>query len=134
MKRKKLDAEPILRTLAEMRKSIPYLDQNPPRPTTGDGRPSAGGIVPRTAEEFEYAAVADALESLADDISTAVARANARAKEEALKIYYAAEELARDPQHANLIEHVEKMREAYLSQYGKPIPPNPNPKGEGTDT
>mgnify|MGYP006137632743 CR=1 FL=1 len=36
-----------------------------------------------------------------------------------------AEELARDPENAHLIPHVEKMREAYLSSYGRPIPPRP---------
>jgi len=43
----------------------------------------------------------------------------------AMKVYYAAEELAKDPEHAELIPHVEKMREAYSSFYGKPIPPKP---------
>jgi len=124
MTTKKLDAEPILRRLAEIRKSIPFLDQNPPRPSD-DGRLRPEAIQPRTAEEFEYAALAEGLESLADDLSTAIERQSAKATEAALRIYYAAEELARDPEHADLIPQVERMREAYESSYGRPIPPNP---------
>jgi len=124
MTTKKLDAEPILRRLAEIRKSIPFLDQNPPR-RSDDGRLRPEGIQPRTAEEFEYAALAEGLESLADELSTAIATQQAKALEGALSIYYAAEELARDPEHADLIPQVERMREAYESSYGRPIPPNP---------
>lgn len=123
---RKLDAELILRRLAEIRKSIPRLE-NGARRRTGDGRPPAGSIQPRTAEEFEYAAVAEALENLADDVSAAVDRANAEAMETALRVYYTAEELSRDPEHAHLIPHVEKMREAYMNTYGRPIPPKPKP-------
>jgi len=42
---------------------------------------------------------------------------------DALRIYYAAEELARDPANAHLIPHVEAMRRAYEHDYGVPIPP-----------
>jgi len=122
-KPKKLDAAPILKQLAEMRKSIPYLDQNPSRPGTDGRLPASAGMPLQTAEDFEYAALADGLQSLADDLSAAIARANAVATEKALEIYYAAEELARDPEHAELIPHVEKMRAAYEKEHGKPIPP-----------
>lgn len=123
-KNRKFNAEPILRELAEMRKSIPHLDKIEPR-RTGDGRQRStdGGIEPRTAEEFEYAALADALQSLADDVSAAVDHAKTQAMEAALRIYYAAEDLARDPEHAHLIPHVQQMREAYERDYGRPIPP-----------
>lgn len=121
MKARKLDAAPILRRLAEIRRSIPFLEPNAPR-RAGEGRLQA-----RTAEEFEYAAVAEALESLADDLSAAIERRHAEATAEALRIYYAAEELARDPAHADLIPHVQRMREAYEREHGRPIPPNPRP-------
>ncbi|HYK04607.1 MAG TPA: hypothetical protein VE974_22840 [Thermoanaerobaculia bacterium] len=39
-----------------------------------------------------------------------------------LDIYYAAEELARDPEHVHLVEHVEKMRRSYEAEEGRPIP------------
>jgi hypothetical protein len=41
----------------------------------------------------------------------------------ALDAYYTAEELARDPAHAELVPHVEAMQRAHEAQYGKPIPP-----------
>lgn len=122
-KKKKLDAEPILRELAEMRKKIPFLDDNGPR-QTHDGR-LPDGRQPRTAEEFEYLALADGLETFAADLSSAINRKRAEAMEAALQVYYTAEELARDPEHADLIPHVEKMRAAYLKDFGKPIPPKP---------
>lgn len=119
MKAKKLDAALILRRLAEMRKAIPFLEESQPR-RSGDGRLDCA-----SAEEFELGAVVEALETFAADLSSAIDRKQAEATEAALQIYYTAEELARDPEHANLIPHVEKMREAYLREYGRPIPPRP---------
>lgn len=87
---KKLDAAPILRQLAEIRRAIPYLQPGLPPP----------GVDGRAPDRL--------------------------AKAKALEIYYAAEELARDPEHAELIPHVARMREAYERDYGVPIPP----KGE----
>ena len=122
--RKRLDAEAVLRQLAEIRKSMPRLESS--RPATSEGRaPSVGGIQPQTAEDFEELAVADALESLASELSAAVEQAYAETMETAMRAYYIAEEMAKDPAHAELIPHVEKMREAYLKSYGKPIPPKP---------
>ena len=117
MTTKKLDAALILRRLAEMRKSIPFLDETPPRPA------NEGRVEARTAEEFEALAVADALESLSSELSAAIARKQAEALEKAMEVYYMAEELSRDPEHAELIPHVQKMREAYERDFGRPIPP-----------
>jgi hypothetical protein len=80
-------------------------------------------IQPRTAEDFDYAAIADGIESLADELSSALERAHAEAMETAMQIYYATEELAQDPNNTHLIPHVERMREAYERDYGRPIPP-----------
>jgi len=114
---RKLDAAPILRQLAEIRKSIPFLEESTPHQSS-DSRLDC-----MSAEEFEYAALADGLETLAADLASALDRKHAEATEAALRIYYAAEELARDPEHAHLIPHVERMRDAYLSTYGRPVPP-----------
>lgn len=123
MSKKELDAAPILRKLAEMRRSIPYLDPAPSR-RPGDGRATAlEGIPLETAEDFEYAAVAEALQSLADDLGAAIEKKRAEVTAKALEVYYTAEELARDPEHAGLIPHVERMRQAYLNDHGHPIPP-----------
>ena len=120
--KKKLDAEPILRKLAEMRKSIPYIDEAPPRPRA-DGRATHDGMPLETAEDFEYAAIADALHSLAEDLQAVIDQKRAKAEEAALEIYYTAEELSHDPEHAHLIPVVERLREAYRNDHGRDIPP-----------
>jgi hypothetical protein len=40
----------------------------------------------------------------------------------ALEIYYAAVELAKDPEHAHLIRYVEQMRAVYRRDFGREIP------------
>ena len=122
--RKKLDAEKVLRELAEMRKKIPFLEPTP-RPVEDGLARTHHGFSPKTAEDWEWAAVADGLDGLATDLRAAIARKEAEAMEAAMKIYYAAEELSQQPEHAHLIEHVEKMRKAYQDFYGRPIPPKP---------
>lgn len=121
---KPIDAEGILRTLAEMRKKIPFLKHDAPPPTRDDGArmSDAGFLSADDIEEFNYLAVADGLESLANELSEAIEEKKAAALAKALEIYYTAEELAKDPENANLIPHVEAMREAYLQSYGTPIP------------
>jgi len=42
--------------------------------------------------------------------------------EDALTIYYIAEDLARDPANAELLPFVEKIRKAHEREFGKPIP------------
>jgi len=42
---------------------------------------------------------------------------------QALDVYYTAEELARDPEHAHLAAQVEAMRLAHEREYGHPPPP-----------
>lgn len=112
---KKMDAEAILAKLTEIRRSIPRLKTKP--------RPENKSLTAaRSLEDFENLAVIEALESLADDVHTAVEEARQQAYEKALDVYYAAEELARDPEHAELIAQVEAMRQAHQSSYGRPIP------------
>jgi hypothetical protein len=123
MATKKLNAERILRQLAEMRKSIPHLDEAPPRPADEGRTTTLDGFPLETAEDFEYAAVAAGLHSFADDLSAVIEQKRARLEEQALEIYYTAEELARDPAHAELIPIVERLRQAYEHDHGRPIPP-----------
>jgi len=75
--------------------------------------------------DFEAEAAADALETLAGQIDSVIQRRLQAAYEESLRVYYIAEELARDPAHAHLIPHVEAMRKAHRDSYGKEIPPKP---------
>jgi hypothetical protein len=59
---------------------------------------------------------------MADDARALAAAAIESAVEHALDVYYTAEELALQPDHANLIPHVENMRRAYHEHYGRAIP------------
>jgi hypothetical protein len=110
-----MKTEEILEKLAEMRRKIPHLSHRP--------RPEKKSLVEaRTVEEFESAAVIDALETLAEDVRETIKDAERRMYESALDIYYAAEELARDPAHPEMIPQVEAMRAAHQKSYGFPIP------------
>ncbi|HYC91300.1 MAG TPA: hypothetical protein VEO54_18915 [Thermoanaerobaculia bacterium] len=122
MKRKRLDAESILRQLAEIRRAIPCVAPAPPPPATDGRARDVDGMSSGSEEDFDYAAVADGLSSLAGELSAAIDDAAAAATEKALEIYYAAEELARDPAHAELIPHVERMRAAYERDFGRAVP------------
>jgi hypothetical protein len=73
-------------------------------------------------EAFEMETLAEALESFADELSESVEMARQKALEKALEIYYEAEKLAKDPEHADLIPYVEQMREAYRRDFGTDIP------------
>jgi hypothetical protein len=117
MSKKKIDVEGVLNTLASIRKQIPYLPAAPPRRETTVDAP-----LPSASEEamelFEMETLADALESFAGEVSAAIDDAQQKAMAEAMKIYYAAEELAKDPAHAHLIPYVEQMRAIYRRDFG----------------
>lgn len=113
----KIDAEAILQTLTDVRRAIPY--ELRPLPANDTTAPTAGDAI----EDFELATVAEGLERLTAELSEALDRARAKLLDDALRIYYATEELARDPANAHLIPHVEAMRRAYEHDYGVPIPP-----------
>ncbi|HKS24097.1 MAG TPA: hypothetical protein VJZ76_14935 [Thermoanaerobaculia bacterium] len=117
---KKINAEEVLQLLATIRASVPF--ELKPRPDKGSAA-TFEAVDADSIEGFELVTVAEALEDLANELSDAVDGARQKALAEALKIYYAAEELARDPAHAELIPHVQAMREAYERDFGKPIPP-----------
>lgn len=74
-------------------------------------------------EDFELLTAADSLQILADQIHATIERRMEDLYQRCLQAYYVAEELAKDPAHANLIPHVEQLQRAHLAQYGKPIPP-----------
>lgn len=113
----KSDAEAIFQILTDVRNAIPYeLRPLQPEGTTIAMRDG------ETVDDFDLATVADGLERLTVELSDALDRAVAKLRADALRVYYAAEELARDPANAHLIPHVEAMRRAYEHDYGEPIP------------
>jgi len=122
--KKKIDVEGVLDTLASIRKQIPHLPAVPPRRETTVDEPLPAGSE-EAMELFEMETLAVALESFAEEVSAAVDDAQQKAMAEAMKIYYAAEELAKDPEHAHLIPYVEQMRAIYRRDFGKDIPKKP---------
>src|SRR5687767_8227131 len=102
--RPKLDTEKILATLAKIRAEMP-LDKFPPAKPR---QPTESDMGPQSLEDFELLTIAEALESVADDARAVVNGANKALLENALNVYYAAEELSHDPEHAELIPQVEK--------------------------
>ena len=84
MKRKRLDAESILRQLAEIRGAIPRIAPTPPPPSTDGRAHDVDGLSSWSEEDFDYAAVADGLSSLADELSAATDDGAAAATEKAL--------------------------------------------------
>jgi hypothetical protein len=94
------------------------------------GGEDAGSAVVYSADEkaqalddFALDAAAESLELLAGQVRALAEQKMETAYRMALDVYYKTEELSHDPEHADLIEHVEKMRRAHESQYGFPIPP-----------
>ena len=65
----------------------------------------------------------DALGTLAADMQSVIDGRMQSLYQQALDVYYTAEELARDPEHAHLAAHVEAMRLAHEREYGHPPPP-----------
>ena len=130
------DADAILRTLTEIRNALPKGDERPEPGSAGDPdvivrkfRELRQSFVEDAAEDlgnpvrdFEYVSVQQAMESLLPEIEAVADRQKARLLETCLRIYYAAEELSRDPAHAHLLEHVENMRREYERAFGEPIP------------
>ena len=97
------------------------------RDTDGEGAPPVYAADEReqAMQDFEVLAVADALNTLADNIQSAIDVRMEKAYQQALDVYYAAEELARSPEHAAVLVQVEAMRRAHEATYGRPIPPKP---------
>lgn len=125
---RKLDTSEVLAKLAEIRKAMPKPSQ--PRPKRDEASRSSHAIGD-TVEDFETAAIIDALEDLSDELGAALEEKRAKLAADCLEVYWKAEELAKDPAHADLIPHVEKMRKAYENDFG--VPPPPQKKKTGDD-
>jgi hypothetical protein len=120
MTKQKIDVEGILNTLAAVRKQVPYLADAPTLDSADTSALLAGDD--EALELFELATLADALDSFAGELSDSIETAEQQAMAGALEIYYAAEKLAKDPEHAHLIPYVEQMRAVYRRDFGTEIP------------
>lgn len=81
------------------------------------------GETEEALEDFTLTTALESLQSLTGQVQALVDQKMEAAYRMALDVYYAAEELSRDPEHAHLAAHVENMRRAHESQYGRTIPP-----------
>jgi len=116
-----MTAAEILDELAKLRERLPEEMRRPrPKPESTERMafPPSGDAM----ADFEQAAIIEALQSLADDVHAGIEVKRAKMMEKALEIYYVAEELAKQPENAHLIKHVEEMQRAYQAEFGKPIP------------
>lgn len=123
MTKKKMDAAEVLAVLANIRARMP----KPSKPVAKK-KETSSRLPGNSVEDFENQAVIDALEDISAELGAALDEKRQKLHDQALEVYWTAEELSRDPAHAELIPHVEKMREAYMRDYGKPIPPRPTKK------
>lgn len=123
MGKQKIDVEGILNTLAKMRQQMPHVVDVPAQaPVETAGVASFDPGDEDAMEAFELEALADALETFAGEVSRSVEAAREEAMAKALEVYYLAEELSKDPEHAHLIPHVEEMRAIYRRDFGVDIP------------
>ena len=113
-----MNTERLLAELAKVRAAMPlHRIRRKLKPKRTTERLNAQSV-----EDFELETVAEALETMAEETNAVIEALEESLFEQALDIYYAAEELARDPEHAHLVEHVEKMRRSYEAEEGRPIP------------
>lgn len=128
MSEKKIDVDGILETLSAIRQQIPQLANAAAK------RPAKAPVDDATAlgsfrncdrevtEAFEMETLGEALESFAGELSASIEAAEEKAVADAMEIYYAAEKLAKEPEHAHLIPYVEEMRASYRRDFGEEIP------------
>jgi hypothetical protein len=117
MTKQKIDVEGILKTLAAVRKQVPDLADAPTRDTAA-ATTTLLAADDEATELFEMETLANALESFAGELSDSIETAQQQAMAGALEIYYAAEKLAKDPDHAHLIPYVEQMRPSIFAISG----------------
>jgi hypothetical protein len=113
----KADPQDLLAVLAEARALLPPEfrrdGRSLPEPTSRlDGS---------TEEDLLWDALEEAVNSFQDEMTAMVATHKKRLFEAVLDVCYGCEQAIRDPKTAHLIPHVEKLRAAYLRDYGHPI-------------
>jgi hypothetical protein len=126
MTKKKTDVEAIINDIATLRARLPKTARARAAAPPPEKRGERMAFVPgddEAMEAFEMLALEDTLESLAADVHAIVEEKREALMAKVMEIYYAAEELSKDPEHADLIPQVEQMRAAYRKDFGTEIPP-----------
>ncbi len=85
--------------------------------------PEGAAYVAASPEDALIEFTADALGTLVEDMQSVLDGRMQSLYQQALDVYYTAEELVRHPEHAHLAAHVEAMRLAHEREYGVPPPP-----------
>jgi isochorismate hydrolase len=123
-----MNTERLLAELAKVRAAMPlHRIRRKLKPKCTSERLNARSLKTQSLnmqsmQDFELETVAEALETMVEETGAVIEALEESLFEQALDIYYAAEELARDPEHAHLVEQVEKMRRSYEAEEGRPIP------------
>jgi hypothetical protein len=116
--KKDLDPDDVLAALAEMRTMIP-----PEFRRTGKDFPeTTSRLEGETEEDFVWNAAQEATDSFLAEVQAVAQAKRQQLFENALDLYYAMEEASCDPKNAQLLPELERMRAAYLRDYGHPIP------------
>ncbi|HSY48860.1 MAG TPA: hypothetical protein VLC46_08620 [Thermoanaerobaculia bacterium] len=126
MSKKTTDVEAIIKEIGSLRARLPKTARSraatPPLEKPGERMAFVPGDE-EAMKAFEMLALEDTLESLLGDVQAIIEEKREALMAKTLEIYYATEELSKDPEHAHLIPHVEQMRAAYLRDFGTEIPP-----------
>ena len=118
-----MNAEELLKVANEASTAFGTTMSEAERASIVAARPATPVHSTMNPEDALLQFAADGLGELADAIQTIIDQRMEKLYRQALEVYYAAEELARDPAHADLIPHVEAMRRGHERDYGRAIPP-----------
>jgi hypothetical protein len=77
----------------------------------------------RAEDIFEIMALAEALQSVTTELEATIAAGLRKSADQAMDLYYWAEEMIEDPQHAELIPFVEYVRKLLREVYGMEVRP-----------
>jgi len=115
----RFDPAALLQKLTFLSGSIPRVRQPTAVETHGA---FITGDVCEAMEDFDCQALADSLDSMAADLRASIEERQSALMRDLMRVYYTAESLSRQPEHAHLIAQVEAMRRAYEQDFGVPIP------------
>ncbi|HYK03771.1 MAG TPA: hypothetical protein VE974_18585 [Thermoanaerobaculia bacterium] len=127
-----VDTDALLQAINELRmtfeRTLPRDVRGllPQGPATDEAAPYMYSAVHKEAamEDFAFESALETLELLAEQARVVAEIKREQAYQMALRIYYGLEDaLAADPDNTEVATHVNNMRRAHQSQYGKPIPP-----------
>jgi hypothetical protein len=124
---KETPIDKFLHLLAEIRESIPERHRVAELPSLPQPEKLGPMVIVEESEDavrqFELESLYHSTYQVATELQASLDAAEARLFQQAMDVYYAAEELSRDPAHADLIPLVEDLRATFERDMGYPIPP-----------